>query len=361
MNHSLSQRDYCLALSSLRFVTPVRIRALQARYETPDAVRESDSSELQHLLKLTPAEAALVKDPLQLPDVVRHLESGDDFIAWTDDDYPARLKEIGDAPFAIRCRGRRELLSAPAIAVVGSRSATPYGKNVARYVADRLARSGAVVVSGLARGIDAAAHEAALQAGGATTAVLGTSLDIAYPRENARLMETIAARGLLLSEFPPGTRASRPNFPVRNRLIAGLSLGVVVIEAGERSGSLITARLAMEQGREVFAAPGSIFSPNSLGPHRLIQDGAKLLHSIDDLFEELRLTAHLPPQALPSHDSKLTSLMSFEDSVHLDELRAKSGLGFGALAGALLALETAGAVEQLPGGRYIRRSVTGTR
>jgi len=361
MNPTISERAYCLALSCLRFLSPVRIRALQNRFASPELIRHANPQELEHLLKLLPAEATLVTDPLRLPDVQREVASTREFIAWTDSDYPQRLKEIGDAPFALRFRGRRELLGAPAIAIVGSRAASPYGKNVARSFADKLARSGIAVVSGLARGIDASAHAAALEANGATIAILGTSLDTAYPRENHRLMESIGEKGLILTEFPDATRAARHNFPVRNRLIAGLSLGVIVVEAGERSGSLITARLAMEQGREVFAAPGSIFSPNSIGPHRLIQDGAKLLHSVEDLFDELRLEqkpaepAELICRQLPV-ESSLLDLLSCDEGTHLDALRSKSGLSFGSLATAMLELETNGLVEQIPGGRYLRRS-----
>ena len=359
MNTSLSEREYCLALSCLRFLSPVRMRAIQNRFVSPGLLAQATLQELEHLLKLLPTEAALVKDPLQLPDVRREVDRTRDFVAWTDSDYPAYLKEIGDAPFALRFRGRRELLREPAIAIVGSRAASPYGKNVARYLADKLARSGIAVVSGLARGIDAEAHSAALDAAGSTIAILGTSHDIAYPRENARLMSAIAENGLLLTEFPDGTRASRQNFPVRNRLIAGISLGVVVVEAGERSGSLITARLAMEQGREVFAAPGSIFSPNSAGPHGLIQDGAKLLHSVDDLFEELRLVPKPTATSAPSSSeqaSSLLDLLSFEEGTNLDTLKSATGLSFGSLAAALLELESNGSIDQIPGGRYVRRS-----
>lgn len=358
MTQELSERDYCLALSCLRFLSPVRIRALHDSYSSPLLVTQAPVEEIAALLKLTRSEASLVKDPLDLPEVVRQVERTSDFIAWTDADYPSRLKEIGDAPFAIRFRGRRELLAAPAVAVVGSRSASPYAKNVAFYVADQLARQGLTVVSGLARGIDACAHQAALDAGGATLAVLGTSLDITYPRENGRLMEQIGERGLLLSEFPDPTRACRPNFPIRNRLIAGISLGVVIVEAGERSGSLITARLAIEQGREVFAAPGSIFSPGSVGPHRLIQDGAKLLHSIDDLFDELLLVREVVDKPAEPFDSPLLTFLSCDEPLHTDVLRLKSGMSFGDLATALLELENEGVVDALPGGRYVRRSVT---
>lgn len=350
-----SARDYAFALSCLRFLGPIRIRRLRERYPSLEDLRRADPREIEHLTRLSSPEAKAVTHPLILPEIARQLRDAGDFIACIDPDYPRGLHEIGDAPFALRYRGRRELLGRPAVAVVGSRAASPYGKNAARMIARRLSDAGVTVVSGLARGIDTAAHETALDHTGSTIAVLGTSIDVAYPKQNRALMREIGDKGLLLSEFPARTEASRPNFPVRNRLIAGLSLGVVVVEANERSGSLITARLAMEQGREVFAVPGSIFSPSSWGPHRLIQDGAMLLHSIEDLFSELRLSIEkiAPVYAEPD---PLLEVLSFDEALHLDVLAERTGWSIGKLATELLRLEAEGSIESVPGGRYLKRA-----
>lgn len=209
--------------------------------------------------------------------------------------YPALLNQIASPP-ALFWRGLA-WQEAPAVAIVGSRQATPYGCAVAEELAADLADRGIVVVSGLARGIDAAAHRGCLRAGGITLAVLGCGLDVRYPPEHAALAEDIARSGALVSEFPPGTPPRAEHFPARNRIISGLTLGVVVVEAAERSGALITARLAAEQGREVFAVPGSIRGRQSAGAHRLIQDGAKLVQGVDDILDELPELRGLHPRA----------------------------------------------------------------
>lgn len=350
-----SARDYAFALSCLRFLTPIRIRRLRERYPHLDDLRLADPGEIEHLTRLSAAEAKLVTDPFILPEIGRQLRDAGEFIACHEPDYPTRLLEIGDAPFAIRYRGRRELLTKPSIAIVGSRAASSYGKNAARMLAHRISTAGINVISGLARGVDTAAHEAALEHAGSTIAVLGTSLDIAYPKQNRALMDAIGERGLLISEFPAATRASRPNFPVRNRLIAGLALGVIVVEASERSGSLITARLAMEQGRDVFAVPGSIFAPASWGPHRLIQDGAMLLHAVEDLFVELSLPLR-QPSLMDEVPEPLLTHLSFDEAIHPDVLSQRTGMNAGTLAAELMRLEAAGTIESVPGGRYLRRA-----
>lgn len=277
-----------------------------------------------------------------------------------DPDYPPLLRRTADPPARLFTLGDRALLGTPAVAVVGSRRASPYGVNVASRIARELASAGITVVSGLASGIDAAAHLAALDAGGPTIAVLGTGIDIAYPRGNRTLQQRIAAHGLLLSEFDDGTTPRPQNFPVRNRIIAGIALGVVVIEAGERSGSLITARLASEEGREVFAVPGSVFSPATKGTHRLIQDGAKLLHDLDDLYDELpelrpsRQGSSAPkPPAEPAL-AALWSRIPSDEAIHPDSL-VDADTPLPRLLELLLALEIAGLVRRVGGGRYVRR------
>ena len=224
---------------------------------------------------------------------------GAQLVGASDPDMPARLRAIPDCPTVLFVRGDRGALPAPQLAVVGSRRATPAGARIARRFAAELAERGLVVTSGLAQGIDAEAHRGALEAGGRTVAVLGSSLDRVYPSAHRALADRIAAQGAVVSEFPFGTRPVPWNFPWRNRIISGLSLGVLVVEAAERSGSLITARLAGEQGREVFAVPGSILNPQAVGCHRLLRDGAKLVERVEDILEELPADALA---ALESHE-----------------------------------------------------------
>ena len=288
-----------------------------------------------------------------------------------DDRYPAWLRAIPDPPAVLYCDGLPEPQDRQAVAIVGSRRATPYGLRVTETLARELSGVGFTIVSGLARGIDAAAHRAALEAGGRTIAVLGCGLDIAYPSEHARLQEEIAGCGAVLTEFSPGTPPRAANFPQRNRIISGLALGVLVVEATEDSGSLITARLALEQGREVFAVPGPIDASMSRGPHGLLKQGAKLVETVDDIIEEL-LPQMEAPLTLPSprkrgegkgegKSSALPNLSSEErlvfdqmsrEPLHLDDLTELSGLTSAGAAGILLGLELKGAVRRLPGQRY---------
>ena len=246
------------------------------------------------------------------------------------------------------------------VAVVGSRRATAYGLEMARRIAGDLAACGVTVVSGLARGIDEEAHRAALQAGGRTLALLGSGIDRIYPRQSIRLAERISNSGAILSEFPLGTPPLAGNFPVRNRLISGVSRGTLVVEAAPRSGSLITARLALEQGREVFAVPGNATTQNAQGPNALIREGAKLVVEALDILEEIP-GAPLPPRmeedeaiAATPEEEEILSRLSAADPMGVDELAAASGWEAGALQAALLKLEIESRVRQFPGGRYIR-------
>ena len=288
-------------------------------------------------------------------------------LTLADPDYPRALLETADPPAALFAWGRRDVLAAPALAIVGSRSCTQQGRETAHAFARSLAHSGLNIVSGLAVGIDAAAHRGALEAAtesaaASTIAVIGTGIDVVYPASQRGLAEAIRARGLLLSEFALGTPALAHNFPRRNRIIAGLARGVLVVEAALRSGSLITARLAAEMGREVLAIPGSIHSPTARGCHRLIRDGAKLVESAQDVLDEL----HLPARAVPVADegTRMPEQMSAElravlaalghDPVDLDTLAQRCARGAGSLSAALLELELAQYVERLPGNRYQR-------
>src|SRR5438067_11776424 len=276
-------RDLLIGWSLLPFLSPNRVRLL-LEYFNPvtDAVR-APAAFLTGLLKIDRHQAELIRRPRGRVGPFR-----DSTITLLDKDYPQLLREIIDPPVVLPVRGNRELLARDSVAVVGSRRASPYAINAAKAITAPLASDAKlVIVSGLARGIDAAAHEAALDAGGTTIAVLGTGIDLVYPKSHVRLSRRIEAEGLIVTELAPGTPPLASNFPPRNRIISGLSLGTVIVEATSRSGSLITARTAAEQGREVFAVPGPIFSAGSEGTHRLIQYGAKLVHDADDVLDEL--------------------------------------------------------------------------
>lgn len=294
-------------------------------------------------------------------------------LALGDPAYPAALLTIPDPPPLLYAKGRIELLSRPAIAIVGSRNATIQGLQNAERFARSLSEAGLTVVSGLALGIDAAAHQGAcsgLPDAGSTVAITGTGLDLVYPARHRALAHRIAEHGCLLSEYPLGTPAIAANFPRRNRLISGLTLGTLVVEAALQSGSLITARSALEQGREVFAIPGSIHSPLAKGCHQLIRQGAKLVESAQDILEELRwspamtpalppggvscTTAGAPPEPATNGGSALATVLAAagHDPVSVDELALRSGLPAAEVQGTLLSLELQGTLERLPDGRY---------
>jgi len=286
---------------------------------------------------------------------------GHALVTLADRDYPKLLLEIPDPPPLLYASGRLGLLNRPSLAIVGSRNATAQGERNAESFARAFSENGLCIVSGLALGIDAAAHRGGLVGPGSTIAVLGTGIDIVYPARNAELAGEIARAGLLLSEFPLGSKASAHNFPRRNRLISGLTLGCLVVEAALASGSLITARAAAEQGRDVFAVPGSIHSPLSKGCHALIKSGAKLVESAEDVLAELSAfrrtghasTAHSPPSAGASEDEALLIHMGF-DPVDVDSLCSRAGLSPEQVSSELLRLELAGRIAALPGGLYQR-------
>lgn len=280
-------------------------------------------------------------------------------IAWDDSDYPRALLDIGHAPPVLFYIGSRALLNRPAFAIVGSRHATPQGRTNAREFAKALATANLTIVSGLALGIDAAAHEGALGTEASTLAVIGTGPDRVYPARNRELAQRIAQSGGLLSEFLPGTPPRKENFPRRNRLISGLARGVLVIEATLSSGSLITARWAGEQGREVFAIPGSIHSPFAKGCHKLIREGAKLVETAQDVLDELGLGASAPATraakaAAAAPESELLSMMGY-DPVAIDVLIERTGASAEAVTAGLVRLELDALVFALPGGYWQRR------
>lgn len=290
-----------------------------------------------------------------------------------DAEYPENLKQLNDAPDYIYVWGNVECLKDPQIAMVGSRHLTPYGRDNAKAFAEYFARSGLIVTSGLAMGIDSVAHQAALDVGGQTIAVLGTGIDVVYPKRNQALAEAIVENGAIISEFPLGTPPLKHQFPKRNRLISALSMGVLVVEAALRSGSLVTARLASEQGRDVFAIPGSIHSPMSRGCHQLLRHGAKLVESAADILEELAPAIQHelelePVSRLNTADSRDTSaqldpeyLQLLEgvgyESTSVDTLVARTSLNASEVASMLLVLELENYVESVPGGYQKVREV----
>jgi DNA processing protein len=324
------------------------------------------------------------RDETQLATTLHWLEAGSrdatrDIVVIGDPRYPALLLQTADPPLLLYTLGRVELLSAPGIAIVGSRSATPQGMDNARAFARFLSERKLTIVSGLAMGVDGAAHEGGLAGPGSTVAFVGTGLDRVYPSRHADLIRRIGEQGLVASEYPLGTEPIASNFPRRNRLIAGIARGTLVVEAALESGSLITARMAMECGREVFAIPGSIHSPQSRGCHRLIQEGAKLVETGDDVLQELRLVAQddvrpatlsprqpslfaLEPMPEPAdaqvdsrRDAALLAALG-HDPVTFDVLGARTGLPSDQLAARLLELELVGKVQRLPGGLLQRRA-----
>jgi DNA processing protein len=313
---------------------------------------------------VSPAQAQALCAPIP-PDTARLLDATLSWLAYPahhlltlhDDAYPHLLANIADPPLLLYIKGRLDLLARPALAIVGSRNASAQGKANAEAFAQALSQAGLVIVSGMALGIDAAAHEGALRGAGSTIAVIGTGADRIYPARNQQLAQRIAEDGCIVSEYPLGTPSVAGNFPRRNRIISGLSAGVLVVEAAAGSGSLITAHLAADQGREVFAIPGSIHAALSKGCNSLIRNGAKLVETVGEVLEAMQLSplaaSQLPPAARPSGcEALLDSLGS--DPMALDALLALAGGDVGRLSSQLLLLELAGMVERLPGGMVQR-------
>jgi DNA processing protein len=345
-------------------VGPGAARRLLAMAGSPEAVFELPGAALDQALPPRQREA-FGQPPEHLQDLIAKAqawlaEPGHDLLALGDADYPPRLLATADPPLLLWLQGRRELLGTRSLAIVGSRNPTAQGGDNARAFAKALTRAGYTIVSGLALGIDAAAHEGALDGQGSTIAVVGTGLDQVYPPRNKPLAARLLAQGgLIVSEYSLGTPITQANFPRRNRIIAGLTEGCLVVEAALQSGSLITARLAAEAGREVYAIPGSIHSPQSRGCHALIRQGAKLVESAQDVLEELLPAAPAAPAGLapaePPHEQQsLLDAMGF-DPVSLDALMARCGWPAAALSAALLELELEGRVARLAGQLYQRR------
>lgn len=329
------------------------IRLLTA-FGSPEAVLASGRAALS--AHLTPAQCdALLAgpDPAELDAALAWLDQpGNSLMTLADADYPKSLLEIPDPPAMLYCKGRRELLGRACLGIVGSRNATPQGARDAEAFAHTLSDAGLTIVSGLALGIDAAAHRGGLMGAASSIGVIGTGLDRIYPAKNKALAHQLAESGLVVSEFPLGTPPVAGNFPRRNRIISGLSRGVLVVEAAPDSGSLITARVATEQGREVFAIPGSIHSPVSRGCHALIKQGAKLVESAADILDELAWQQRLTPPHHPETPSDPVLEVLGDAPTTLDSLAERTGLTLDALSAKLLTLELEGHIATLPGGRY---------
>ena len=335
------------------------LRNVLRQYGLPEAVLARKRSELAAHLPAATVEALDSTRVRELAARALDWAAADQhhIVTLADDTYPRALLETSDPPAVLYVHGRLELLRAPALAVVGSRNATAQGESNAWQFAKALSEAGLTIVSGLALGIDAAAHRGGLAGPGSTVAVLGTGIDVVYPTRNAELAAQIAENGALISEFPLGTPAIAHNFPRRNRLISGLARGCLVVEAALPSGSLITARLAADQGRDVYAIPGSIHSPLSKGCHALIKSGAKLVESADDVLSELgglRPSGAADTSVAPAvADTGLLAVMG-HDPVDVDSLCTRAGLTAEQVAAELLRLELAGRVTALPGGLYQR-------
>ena len=345
-----------------------RTRRLLAACGSPDAVLAAPAATWRELVGPALAQTLSVLPPSYAERLAaaQHWRKGAEnrhVLTLGAPDYPPLLMQTADPPLLLYVQGALALLAARSLAIVGSRNPSPQGKANAQHFAADLSTQGLLVVSGLAQGIDAAAHEGALASAGRTVAVVGTGLDRVYPSAHRDLARRIAEQGALVSEFAPGTPALPAHFPLRNRIIAGLSLGTLVVEAALRSGSLITARLALEAGREVFAVPGSILSPQSKGCHALIKQGAKLVEAAEDILEELAGPRTLPLLGLdegtaddaddPDNPDPLLAALGFEPTT-LDALLARTGESAATLTARLFELELQGRVARLPGGLFQR-------
>lgn len=371
-----------IALNMTPGVGPRAAAKLLEHFGSAEAVFGARRGELEGLRLRPEAIESIIAQDLNSQaeaEIERVRDLGADILLLDDGVYPSLLREISDPPITLYVKGAwAECLEQPCIALVGSRRCSTYGQNAALMLARDLAQHGVTIISGLARGVDAAAHRGALEAGGRTVAVMGTGIDQVYPRDHRKLLgEILDNGGAIVSEFPLGTPPAPQNFPYRNRVISGLSLGVVLVEAAENSGSLITARLAMEQNREVFAVPGNITSRNSFGTNYLIKGaGAKLVQQWQDIATELppEIAARLlPPPAVKKDEKNLIEqlelvpenltatehaiwkLLSTDDPAHIDALATESKLSVSELSGALLALEMRELIRQLPGKSFVRK------
>ncbi|MGH9580386.1 MAG: DNA-processing protein DprA [Terriglobales bacterium] len=372
-------RRQWLALALTPSLGPTRVRLLLEHFGGVENVFRASLTELEAAgLQAVAAQALATKKSLELAqeEMVRAAAAGAALLTLDDPAYPSLLRQIYDPPLVLYVKGEAQVLSRHALAVVGTRHPTPYGLGMAERLASDLAARGLVIVSGLARGVDAAAHRGAIAARGVTVAVFGTGIDAVYPRENRKIADSILALGgALLSEFPVGTAPVPQNFPIRNRIISGMAVGVLVVEAAEFSGTRVTARCALEQNREVFAVPGNVTSKNAWGPNTLIKQGGRLTATWEDVWDELpaHVRADLAPPAadeskpgstaslfgeetLTPQEKKVLALLKPDESTHIDELVVdlEPEISASEIFAALFELELSGKVRQLPGKNFVR-------
>jgi DNA processing protein len=377
-NSASYQSTYWLALALTQGLGPTRIKKLIEHYGTAERVFQASLTELEATgMRAVSAQSLATGKSLELAqqECVKAAEASAKIISLSDPEYPSRLKEIYDPPVILFVKGNVEVLAQPGIAMVGTRHPTPYGSGMAERLSTDLAARGLVIISGMARGIDTASHRGAIAAKGKTVAVLGTGIDVMYPKENTRLAEQIVALGgALISEFPVGTFPAPQNFPIRNRIISGMSAGVLVVEAAEYSGTRITSRCALEQNRDVYAVPGNVTNKNSWGPNTLIKQGAKLVATWEDVWEELPAdvqaalssmqneshepeTASLFPDEVASpHEKKILRLLKADESTHIDQLVELLGneMSSSEIFAALFELELNGKIRQMPGKNFVK-------
>jgi len=348
-------------------------------FGTPEAIFRASLTELEAAgIQAVSAQSIATGKSAELAreELARAVDQCVAVVSTEDPLYPMRLKEIYDPPLVLYVRGDGSVLNRPGIAVVGTRHPTPYGSGMAERLGCDLAAQGLIIISGMARGVDTASHRGAISAKGKTVAVFGTGVDVIYPKENSRLSEQIlGCGGALVSEFPIGTSAFPQNFPIRNRILSGMSVGVLVVEAAEYSGTRITARLALEQNRDVFAVPGNVTNKNSWGPNTLIKQGAKLVATWEDVWEDLpsevRLTVApaasgesqgaasaslFPDDGLPPHEKRLLSLLKADEATHIDELieKLESEMSSSEIFAALFELELTSKIRQMPGKNFVK-------
>jgi DNA processing protein len=368
-----------LALSLTPGLGPTKSRKLVEHFGSAEAVFRASLTELEGSgIPAVSAQSLATGKSIELAqeEIAHAATAGATVLSMDDPLYPPRLKEIYDPPLVLYVRGAVDVLSKAGIAMVGTRHPTPYGSGMAERLASDLAAQGLVIISGMARGVDTASHRGAIAAKGRTVAVFGTGVDVIYPKENSRLSEQILTLGgTLISEFPLGTFAAPQNFPIRNRILSGMSVGVLVVEAAEYSGTRITARLALEQNRDVFAVPGNVTNKNSWGPNTLIKQGAKLVATWEDVWEDLPTEVRLaltppaspesqasssaslfPDEGLPPHEKRILSLLKADEATHIDELveKLEAELSSSEIFAALFELELNGKVRQMPGKNFVK-------
>jgi DNA processing protein len=361
------KRCYWVALHLIPGLGNIVFKNLIEKFESPEGVFQAGTSDLIRVdgvrkeIALKIFKKAYTADPL---DVLKQLDQQNArILLYSDPDYPSMLKQIHDPPMVLYVKGEAFTRPLNHVAIVGSRNATPYGLKAAEKIGQGLGRRGISVVSGMARGIDSAAHRGCLRGRGLTVAVLGTGIDVIYPKSNRELFDQIARQGAVITEFPLGTPPEPKNFPIRNRIISGLSKGVVVVEATKKSGSLITASFALEQGREVFAVPGSINSFKSTGCHFLIKQGAALVENSDDILDHLGFNyphapkrdtfKETPPPPLEGDEEAIYGLIG-DYPTHIDQIARESKMEPAVVSSILMRMELKGIINQLPGKMFVR-------